>query len=278
MGNKTDSGRGSDLELDWGSREPRPQEGAPDAVTRSAETAVLEPVLAGKGPPGDPRYMSMELRYSMAAVLSSPMLRMRQFRETMEILVGWEGRNQYSISGEDGRNSVFVGETGSGWTSQFLRNFWPFHRQRMECMTPTGMLALAVEFPWFLFFARVEVFSWDGRPMGEVVQRLSFPGRRFDIVSPTGVVLATVKGPLFKPWTFRVFQRDEEVAVIRKHWSGLFQETFSDADNFSVEFQPSCTDGRFRQLVLATALLVDLTYFDNRGRGAPLGSLLKLLD
>ncbi|WP_342376189.1 phospholipid scramblase family protein [Myxococcus stipitatus] len=269
MGNKTDGGSGSALELDWGSRERRPQDDGPDAVVPSPGAEA--PALVGKGPPGDPRYMSMELRYSLEAVLKSPMLHMRQFRETVEILIGWEGKNQYSISGEDGRNSVFVGETGEGWASGLLRNFWPFYRTRLECMTPTGTMALAVEIPWSLFFARAEVLAWDGRLLGTIEQRWTVFQRCLDIVSPTGVVLASVVGPFTKPWTFRVLKRDEEVAVIRKRWSGLLQESFTDADNFTVEFQPSCTDPRLRQLLLSTALFVDLLYFDNRrGRGSGL--------
>ncbi|AGC48138.1 scramblase family protein-like protein [Myxococcus stipitatus DSM 14675] len=269
MGNRTDGGSGSELELNWGSREPRPQGDGPDAAPPAEEAEA--PALAGKGPPGDPRYMSMELRFSLEAVLKSPMLHMRQFRETVEILIGWEGKNQYSISGEDGRNSVFVGETGEGWASGLMRNFWPFYRTRLECMTPTGMMALAVEIPWSLFFARAEVLAWDGRLLGTIEQRWTVFQRCLDIVSPTGVVLASVVGPFFKPWTFRVLKRDEEVAVIRKRWSGMLQESFTDADNFTVEFQPSCTDPRLRQLLMSTALFVDLLYFDNRkGRSSGL--------
>lgn len=262
MGDKPWPGNDANLELDWGARAPRPQADEPGASPLQQEPP--QEVLAGRGPPGDPRYMSLELRLSLEAVLTAAQVRMRQFRETLEILIGWEGKNRYEVCDADGRNTVYVGETGEGWASRLKRNFWPFYRARLECMTVGGTLALAMELPWHILFARAEVTAWDGRLMGTLVQRFRFFGRQFDILSPAGVVMATVEGPLLKPWTFRILQRGEEVAVIRKRWSGLLQETFSDADNFSLDFQPACNDGRLRQMVLAMALLVDLTYFDNR--------------
>ncbi|NVJ22224.1 MULTISPECIES: phospholipid scramblase-related protein [Myxococcus] len=264
MGNKPWAGDDTTLELDWGARAPRPRADEPGVPQEEPP----EEMLAGKGPPGDPRYMSVELRLSLEAVLTAAQVRMRQFREALEILIGWEGKNRYEVCDAEGRDTVYVGETGEGFASQLLRNFWPFYRARLECMTVGGTLALAVELPWHLFFARAEVSAWDGRLMGTIVQRFRFFTRRFDILSPAGVVMATVHGPFFKPWTFRILQRGEEVAVIRKRWSGLLQETFSDADNFSLDFQPACSDGRLRQMVLAAALLVDLTYFDNRKSGS----------
>ncbi|MCE9668593.1 scramblase [Myxococcus stipitatus] len=263
---------GTELELDWGARQRGPEPGA-DAATDGATAPASAPeelaieARAGKGAPGDPRNMSLSLRQSLDAVLTAPRLRMRQQREVLEMLVGWEGRNRYEVCDEQGRGSLFVGETGDGWASRLIRNFWPFYRARLECMTPGGMMALAVERPWSFLFARAEVFAWDGRELGTLVQRFRFFSRCFDIVTPGGAVVATVQGPFFKPWTFQVLQRGVEQAVIRKHWSGLLQEAFSDADNFSIEFHPSCTDGRLRQLVVAAALLVDLTYFDNRKSG-----------
>ncbi|MCP3099322.1 scramblase [Myxococcus sp. K15C18031901] len=270
MGHEPKWKDGAELELDWGARQPRPQSGD-DAPATTGLVPLMEAsgveARAGKGMPGDPRHMSVSLRHSLDAVLTAPRLRMRQQRELLEMLIGWEGRNRYEVCDEHGRGSLFVGETGDGWGSRLMRNFWPFYRARLECMTPSGTLALALEHPWSFLFARAEVLAWDGRALGTIVQRFRLLGRRFDIVTPAGAVVATIEGPLLKPWTFQVFQRGEEVAVIRKHWSGLFQETFSDADNYSIEFHPPCTDGRLRQLVLAAAFLMDLTYFDNRKSG-----------
>ncbi len=273
MSKKPDLASATELELDWGSRERR----APSPIEAPPPPSADEPPPsgAGKGAPGDPRYMSMEMRLAVAGLLEAPALRMRQFRNTVELLVPWEARNQYEVCDEMGRVAVYVGETGDGWRSALLRNFWPFYKARLECMTVGGTLALAVERPWTLLFARAEVTAWDGRPLGRVQQRLTLVGRRLDILTPAGVVLATVEGPWWKPWTFRVMQKGAEVAVIRKKWSGLVHELMTDADNFTLDFTPGCTDGRLRQLILAAALLVDLTYFEKRNNNS--GSVLSWL-
>ena len=279
MSNKPNLASTEELELDWGSREQRaPAPAGELAVANPAPLQEVSPGLAGKGPPGDPRYMSTELRLQLAGLLEAPELRMRQLRELAEVLIGWEQKNQYEVCDETGRVTVYVGESGDGWASALKRNFWPFYKARLECMTLGGTVALAVERPWSFLFAKANVFAWDGRELGRIEQRFTFFGRRLDLVSPGGAVLATAEGPLFKPWTFNIMQRGVEVAVVRKRWSGLLQEALTDADTFTLEFKPECTDARLRQMVLATALLIDLTYFDNRKDSSPVGTGLQMLD
>jgi uncharacterized protein YxjI len=247
------------LELDWKGRTP--------AEARGQEAPTVVESGAGRGMPGDARHMSLELRTSLSGLLEGPGLRVRQLKEWAEILVGWETHNRYEACDLDGRPVVYIGETGEGWGNALLRNLWPFRRIRLECMTLGGVLALAMERPWTLFFSRMEVQAWDGRALGYIQQRFGLLRRTFDLCTPAGVVLATLEGPIWKPWTFHIRQRGTEVATIRKQWSGLGTEVFSNADNFGVEFQPELTDARLRQLVLAATLLVDFSYFERRNGG-----------
>ncbi|VDM35610.1 unnamed protein product [Hydatigera taeniaeformis] len=46
-----------------------------------------------------------------------------------------------------------------------------------------------------------------------------------------------------------------QLGAIRKEWSGLVQEFFTDADNFSVTF-PHDLDSRAKMLVLCAAFLL----------------------
>ncbi|MFP2909289.1 phospholipid scramblase-related protein [Pyxidicoccus sp. 3LFB2] len=278
MSTKPDLASTNELELDWGSRGQRAPAPA-DALAVATPAPLHEvPSGAGKGPPGDPRYMSLELKLQLAGLMEAPELRMRQMRELAEALIGWETRNRYEVCDPTGRVVVYVGETGDGWGSAFKRNFWPFYKARLEALTLGGTVALAVERPWSFLLAQANVEAWDGRPLGSIQQRFSFFGRRFDVLSPTGAVVATVEGPLFKPWTFRILQRGVEVAVVRKRWSGLLQEALTDADTFTLEFKPECTDARLRQMLLAVGLLMDVTYFDNRSSSSSIGAGFDLLD
>jgi hypothetical protein len=260
-----------ELELDWKGRTPPEQ--------RAPETSLAE-AQAGRGAPGDPRYLSLEARTALAPLLEGSGILVRQQKEWAEILVGWETRNRYdAISLEDARFMFHIGETGGGWANALLRNFWPFRRVELECMTQGGTRVLSMEQPWTFFFTYVEVKAWDGRLMGTIQQRFGLLHRTFDLCSPGGAVLATLEGPLWRPWTFYVKQHGEVVATIRKQWSGFGKELFTDADHFGVEFQPALTDPRLRQMVLAATLMVDLCYFEDRkSSGGAVGNIFDVFN
>ncbi len=266
----------SGLELDWKGR-TAPEERA----QAQAQATALAEAKAGRGAPGDPRYMGMELQTALAPLFEGQGLSVRQVKEWAEILVGWETRNRYEAIDHNGSFMLYIGETGEGWGNALLRNLWPFRRVELECVTKAGTRALSLQQPWTLFFNYVEVTAWDGRQLGYIQQRFHLLHRVFDLCTPAGVVMATLEGPLWRPWTFYVKQRGEEVAVIRKQWSGFLKEAMTDADNFGVEFKPELTDARLRQMVLAATLMVDLCYFEDGNRansGSGVGSLLDIFD
>ncbi|MFP2962875.1 phospholipid scramblase-related protein [Myxococcus sp. 1LA] len=267
----------TELELDWRGREPRKQE-APASAALEPLADIEVPSGAGKGLPGDPRHMSTELSMALRDMMQAPSLRMRQFREGMEVIFGAQTRNRYEVCDDMGRAALYVEEEARGFGAMLRRTFWPFYKARMECMTLGGIVALVVERPWSVILTKADIFAWDGRLMARIQQRFTLLGRQLDIVTPGGAVIATVKGPLFRPWTFHIFQDDLEVAVVRKRWSGFFQETFTAADTFTLDFMPQCTDFRLRQMVLAVALLIDLSYFENNSSSSALGPGLDLLD
>jgi hypothetical protein len=268
------SPKSSGLELDWKGR-AAPEERA----QAQAQAVALAEAGAGRGAPGEPRHMGLELRTALAGLLEGSAVTVRQQHEWAEILVGWETRNRYEASDENGRFMLYIGETGEGWGSALLRNLWPFRRVELECMTQGGTRALSIQQPWTLFFHHVEVYAWDGRQLGYIQQRFSLFRRVFDLCTPAGVVMATMVGPFWRPWTFLIQQRGEEVATIRKQWGGLGTEVFSDSDKFGVEFKPGLTDARLRQMVLAATLTVDLCYFEDReSSGNGVGGLLDIFD
>lgn len=257
------SGAEADLELDWADRSPR--RGREQGVNASTEVTALDAApLVGRGHPGDPKYMSTELRAALAPLLEGARIQVRQLIEMSKVLVGWDARNQYEVSGPDGRPLGYVGETGDGIVAALLRNFWAFRTVRLELMTLGGTLALVIKRPWTLLFARLHVEAWDGRPLGRIQQRFHLLRRTFEILSPAGNRLAIIQGPFFKRWTFHVYRQGCLLATVRKRWTNLAQEVFTDADNFTVEFEPSLTDGPLRQLILAATIGIDLVFFERR--------------
>jgi uncharacterized protein YxjI len=192
-------------------------------------------------------------------------LRVRQTKEWGEILAGFEGRNRYQVVGDDGQTLFVAGEAGSGLGLFLLRSFLKAKRPfTMELKTPSGVTALRLRRPWRFWFSHLDVEDGDGRLLGSVQQRFSFFRRIYDVQGPNGEVLATLRGPLLRPWTFHIEQNGRDVGIIQKRWSGFGKEMFTDADNFGVTFE-DVRDGRLRTLVVAATFLIDFVHFENSG-------------
>ncbi|MDQ3266008.1 MAG: phospholipid scramblase family protein [Myxococcota bacterium] len=247
-----------DLELDWKGRAPRGSD-------QPAAPPVEEQQRAGRGRPGDARFMTQAVQLGLEPILSGDSFTVKQLKEWGEILTGWETRNRYEVFNSQGGAFLCVGVGGEGIANLLLRNFWMFRSMQLEFMTYSGTLVMRVTRPFSWFLRRFEVTSWDGRPMGVLQQRFSLLRRVFDVLTPGGVKVATLEGPWYRPWTFLVKRNGVEVAKICKEWSGFGREAFTDADVFGVELSPTLDDPFLRQLVLAATLAIDLSFFEQHG-------------
>ncbi|WP_224248563.1 phospholipid scramblase-related protein [Hyalangium gracile] len=192
-------------------------------------------------------------------------LRVQQKKEWGEILTGFETRNKYQVVGEDGQPVFFAGEVEGGLGALLTRLFLKANRPfTMELKTPDGATLLRLKRPWRWWFAHLDVEDGSGRPLGAIQQRFAFFERLYEVHGPSGEVLATLRGPFFKPWTFNIEEQGREVGKIQKKWSGFGKEMFTDADSFGVTFG-DVRDPRLRSLVVAATFLIDFVHFENRG-------------
>lgn len=200
----------------------------------------------------------------MKALTQYPEVFVRQKRELAE-LFGFETRNKYEIV--DSRKNVlgFAAEQNKGLMGflgrQFLGHWRSFELTIFDAARNPAYKALH---PFRFFFQRLELFTSDGRAIGAVQQRFAFLYKKFDIQDPSGQLLFTMSSAPWKIWTFPFKRGNEEVAVLRKKWSGMFSEVFMDKDNFQIAFaQPSLTQDE-RMLILTSAIFVDLQYFEKK--------------
>lgn len=192
------------------------------------------------------------------------MLRVRQKKEWGEILTGIETRNKYQVVGDDDQPLFFVGEVEGGLGAFLARMFLKAQRPfTMALKTPEGSTLLMLKRPWRWWLAHLDVEDGAGNHLGSIQQRFAFFERLYDVHGPTGELLATLRGPFFKPWTFLVEQSGREVGKIQKQWSGLGKEMFTSADNFGVTFG-DIGDPRVRTLVVAATFLIDFVHFEKR--------------
>ena len=114
----------------------------------------------------------------------------------------------------------------------------------------------------FAFFQhQMEVCDGNKRYLGSVTRNLSIM-RDYTIENSAHRPIFQIKGPIWRPWTFDIFQGEVKKGSIQKQWSGFFKEALTDADNFSVIF-PEEWDGDKRSLLMAACILIDFIHFEN---------------
>ena len=75
----------------------------------------------------------------------------------------------------------------------------------------TNVITASRSFYWF--FAHLHVSDGSGQRIGSMQRRFSFLTRafRFDLMDATGRIVAEMRGPIFRPYTFKVYQQGQEV-------------------------------------------------------------------
>ena len=194
-------------------------------------------------------------------------LTVRQRKRWFEILLSFELRNAYDVYDQSQMPVLRVREGGSGlgalFKRLFLGPFRPFQAAVLDLGTEAPVLHLRR--PFRFIFHRLEVTTPEGEHLGAIQRRWSWLRRIYVIEDAQGQVVADLFGPILRPWTFEVRVGEEVRGVIRKRWSGLLKETFSDADNFGVELG-TLGEPQLKVLTFAATVLIDVVHFE-RSKG-----------
>jgi uncharacterized protein YxjI len=196
-------------------------------------------------------------------------LTVRQRKSWLEILTSFDARNKYVVYDESGSPVFNVEEQGTGFGSflkrVFLRNMRPF-TSHVDDLSGQQML-LVLHKPFRFIFHRLEVRDATGNLLGAIQRKWTWFRRKYLIEGPNGQHVATLFGPFFRPWTFKILGagNNQELGLIQKKWSGLIKEAFTDADNFWIDYQ-AVTDPQLRAVLFAATALIDIVHFENRGR------------
>jgi len=191
-----------------------------------------------------------------------------QIKEWGEILVGFESRNRYELRDEGGGLLGYAAEEGGGFGRALGRQLLSSSRKAtIHVLDQDGKEIARGEKPFTWFFHRIEVFA-AGRKLGAIQRRFAVVHRRFVVETAEGSELFTIESPWLQIWTFRLLFRGQEVGVVKKQWSGMLKEMFSDADVFGLEYDPLPELEAVRPLLIFATLLIDFVCFENnQGRG-----------
>jgi uncharacterized protein YxjI len=184
--------------------------------------------------------------------------------EHLEVFTGIETENRYSIMTPEGETLLYAYEESGFFGRQFLNTHRPL---TVQVIDQDGELVLTASRDFFWLLSHLYVHDYEDRPLGSLHRRFSVLNRRFSLQDPSGVALAEIQGSLFHPNTFVFKRQGAEVARITKQWSGIMREAFSDADTFLVQFDHQALAPDLSWLVLASAIAIDLDFFESKGGG-----------
>lgn len=202
---------------------------------------------------------SVEVRLS-----GHPRIYVKQVHELAE-WIGFETRNKYEIRDEHQRPIGYAAEQQKGILGFLLRQ-WLGHWRKFDVhfFTPGRQVFMVAHHPFRWFFERIELRDAAGTYMGAIQKRFSILSKKFDVENERGVTIMQVSSPVWKIWTFTFMHHGRKVAEVQKKWAGLLAEGLTDKDNFLVEFSDPESSERDRKIVMASAVFIDLLYFERK--------------
>ncbi len=190
----------------------------------------------------------------------------KQNKEWVEILTGWESSNSYSIFDDQGYKRADIFERSKGLFDNLLKQFWGSHRGFEAVILNTNNTeAIKLQRSAYLFFSSMNILDEHGTFVGQVKRRFGIIFKKYDLLDKDMRVYAYIKSPLWAIWTFRVYLPGESTpaASISKQWSGLLKESFTDTDNFKLSFGTHIWSKSERCVLLAAAISIDFDFFEN---------------
>lgn len=195
-------------------------------------------------------------------------LTVRQRKRWLELLFSFEMKNAYDVF--DAGMPVFrVEEQGRGFGSFMKRMcFGPMRwfTASVEDLAAQQPL-MSIHRPFRFFFHEIVVEGANGERIGTVTREWSWIRRIYTVRDAQGQAVATLFGPILRPWTFeiRLAGSEQSSGLIQKRWSGMLKEVFTDADNFGIDLA-DIPDPALRALLFAATVLIDVVHFE-RSKG-----------
>ncbi|XP_053565982.1 phospholipid scramblase 2 [Bombina bombina] len=193
--------------------------------------------------------------------------------ELLEALTGFETNNKYEIKNSMGQKVYFAAEENDCCNRNFCGSARSF---AITIVDNTGREIIRLHrplrcssccFPCCL--QKLEVEAPPGNPIGYVVQNWHPCLPKFTIQNEKGENVLKIRGPCIpcsccSDVNFEIKTLDETSVVgkISKQWTGLIKESFTDADNFGVQF-PMDLDVKIKAVVLGALFLIDFMFFEH---------------
>ncbi len=190
----------------------------------------------------------------------------RQRQEAIE-LFGFETRNKYSIQTLQNETIAYAAEQGKGFLATIARLYFGHWRTfDIYVFNPERQPIFIAHHPFRWYFQQLIVRDPQGTVLGSIKKRFSILTKSFEVRDATEQVIFEVSSPIWKIWTFPFTRQGRELARVSKKWSGILNETFTDKDNFLLEYLDPMVKDKERLLLLFAAIFIDLLYFEKKAQ------------
>lgn len=214
-------------------------------------------------------------------------LLIQQKVEVIEALIGYESNNRYEIKNSMGQRVYFAVEDTCCCTRNQCGSDRPFD---INIIDNRGREVIHLDSPlrcdscWCpCCLKKIEVEAPPGTTVGYVRQAWQCCSCRpeYKIQDANGDTVLRIKGPCITcnmcmgDVVFDIFteEGDHPVGQIRKNWSGVLREVFTDSDNFGVTF-PIDLDVGIKATVLAAVFMIDFMHFEESRKDGDKGLLM----
>jgi len=192
--------------------------------------------------------------------------------ELLEAFVGFESKNKYEIKNTMGQRVYLAAEDTGCCNRNCCGTHRPFDIQIIDNYSNEVMHLnrdLRCDTCWCpCCLQKVEVTAPPGNVIGYVEQAWSIGRPKYNICDASGETVLKVAGPCFTcnmcgDVEFQIFTKEGDVQIgeIRKQWTGLVKEAFTDADNFGVTF-PLDLDVKVKATLIGAIFLIDFMFFE----------------
>ncbi|RWS31109.1 phospholipid scramblase 2-like protein [Leptotrombidium deliense] len=198
--------------------------------------------------------------------------------DLLEVFSGYETNNKYVVKNAANQQIYFAAEVNLELFLELKENDachrWccgPIRPFQMKIMDNTGLEVMRLHRPyrctscWFpCCLQKIEVFAPPGTLVGYVKQNWSICGPSFSVQNAAEETLYKISGPCCTcgcvccrdvKFTLIDKKSGDDIGKIVKQWSGVVQEGYTDADNFSVQF-PQTIEVKMKAVLLAACFLI----------------------
>jgi uncharacterized protein YxjI len=197
-------------------------------------------------------------------ILSGNQFIIKQHKEILEILSGFETKNKYIIMDENKSKLGYIAEQGSGLLRILKRFFLRSHRPfDITVFDNEANEALRLNRKFFWIFSDLFVQVND-KKIGSIHRRFSFYQKKYSIQDDNGLELFLIKSPIWRLWSFPITDKlNNKIGIITKKWQGLISEIFTDADAFLIKLDSPTLSDTEKVLLFASGISIDFDFFEN---------------